>query len=81
MGFVLTSLNSGLLEAKCSPNSDRNQQVGSVRHPIPCRGGDKGSESQFWLFPVPPGPCFLLYPGLQGTVGPEPPRQILYSQC
>lgn len=35
MGFVLTSLNSSLLEAKCSPNSDRNQQEGSERYRDP----------------------------------------------
>lgn len=35
MGFVLSSLNSNLLEAKCSPNSDRNWQEGGERYPYP----------------------------------------------
>lgn len=36
MGFVADLINLSLLEAKCSPNSDRNQKKGGQRYPIFC---------------------------------------------
>lgn len=76
MGFALTSLNLSLLEAKCSPNSDRSQKEEGQRYPISCR--DEGSLGS--SFPHVPTRFYLLLPlDLLGSVGPNPLSPVLHS--
>lgn len=69
MGFAADLINLSLLEAKCSPNSDRHQKKGGQRYPIFCM--DEGSLSS--SFPhVSTRFCFLLPFNLLGSMGPSP---------
>lgn len=76
MGFAADLINLSLLEAKCSPNSDRSQKKGGQRYPIFCR--DEGSLGS--SFPhVSTRFCFLLPLNLLGSMGPKPLSPILHS--
>lgn len=76
MGFAADLINLSLLEAKCSPNSDRSQKKEGQRYPIFYR--DEGSLSS--SFPlVSTRFCFLLPSNLLGSMGPNPLSPVLYS--